>query len=56
MIRRDFLTGRWIPYLDHAISLKPCYQGGSNGGEVYLISFMSFILHCNRILAVHMDL
>ncbi|KAL6330600.1 hypothetical protein AAG906_003207 [Vitis piasezkii] len=34
MIRRDFLTGRWIPYLERAISLKPCYQGGSNGGEV----------------------
>ncbi|KAJ4959558.1 hypothetical protein NE237_026669 [Protea cynaroides] len=34
MIRRDFLTGRWKPYLDRAVSLKPCYEGGINGGEV----------------------
>ncbi|KAJ0030989.1 hypothetical protein Pint_12656 [Pistacia integerrima] len=34
MIRRDLLTGNWKPYLERAISLKPCYEGGSNGGEV----------------------
>ncbi|KAI8560968.1 hypothetical protein RHMOL_Rhmol04G0297800 [Rhododendron molle] len=34
MIRRDLLTGRWKPYLERAISLKPCYEGGINGGEV----------------------
>ncbi|KAJ6732107.1 L-ARABINOKINASE [Salix purpurea] len=34
MIRRDLLTGHWKPYLEHAISLKPCYEGGINGGEV----------------------
>ncbi|XP_056174748.1 L-arabinokinase-like isoform X2 [Syzygium oleosum] len=33
MIRRDLLTGHWKPYLEHAISLKPCYEGGINGGE-----------------------
>ncbi|RAL50445.1 hypothetical protein DM860_016912 [Cuscuta australis] len=34
MIRRDLLTGRWRPYLERAISLTPCYEGGTNGGEV----------------------
>uniref|UniRef100_A0A6N2N4G7 GHMP kinase N-terminal domain-containing protein n=1 Tax=Salix viminalis TaxID=40686 RepID=A0A6N2N4G7_SALVM len=34
MIRRDLLTGCWQPYLERAISLKPCYDGGVNGGEV----------------------
>ncbi|XP_010256451.1 PREDICTED: L-arabinokinase-like isoform X2 [Nelumbo nucifera] len=32
--RRDFLTGHWAPYLKRSISLKPCYEGGINGGEV----------------------
>ncbi|XP_073262199.1 L-arabinokinase-like [Populus alba] len=34
MIRRALLTGHWKPYLERAISLKPCYEGGINGGEV----------------------
>ncbi|KAJ7958626.1 L-arabinokinase [Quillaja saponaria] len=34
MIRRDLLTGHWKPYLERSISLKPCYEGGINGGEV----------------------
>ncbi|CAN1816328.1 ARA1 [Linum perenne] len=34
MIRRDLLVGHWKPYLERAISLKPCYEGGINGGEV----------------------
>ncbi|KAK7260752.1 hypothetical protein RIF29_27049 [Crotalaria pallida] len=34
MIRRDLLTGHWTPYLERAISLKPCYEAGINGGEV----------------------
>ncbi|XP_051151499.1 L-arabinokinase-like [Andrographis paniculata] len=34
MIRRDLLTGHWKLYLEHAVSLKPCYKGGINGGEV----------------------
>ncbi|GKV37775.1 hypothetical protein SLEP1_g45765 [Rubroshorea leprosula] len=34
MIRRDLLTGHWKPYLERAISLKPCYEGGINGGKV----------------------
>lgn len=34
MIRRDLLTGHWLPYLERAISLKPCYEGGIDGGEV----------------------
>lgn len=42
MIRRDLLTGNWKPYLERAISLKPCYEGGSNGGEVN--SFFSVLV------------
>ena len=38
MIRRDLLTGHWLPYLERAISLKPCYEGGVNGGEVFLFA------------------
>ncbi|XVF34169.1 hypothetical protein REPUB_Repub18cG0035300 [Reevesia pubescens] len=34
MIRRDLLTGHWKPYLERAISLTPCYEGGINGGKV----------------------
>lgn len=34
MIRRDLITGHWRPYLERAISLKPCYDTGINGGEV----------------------
>ncbi|KAL3502183.1 hypothetical protein ACH5RR_036632 [Cinchona calisaya] len=34
MIRRDLLTGHWKPYLERAMTLRPCYEGGSNGGEV----------------------
>ncbi|CAL5206553.1 unnamed protein product [Lathyrus oleraceus] len=34
MIRRDLITGHWRPYLERAISLKPCYEAGINGGEV----------------------
>ncbi|XP_022637961.1 L-arabinokinase isoform X1 [Vigna radiata var. radiata] len=34
MIRRDLLTGHWRPYLERALSLKPSYEGGINGGEV----------------------
>ncbi|GLJ10428.1 hypothetical protein SUGI_0128050 [Cryptomeria japonica] len=34
MIRRDLLTGHWIPYLEHAIKLNPCYDQPINGGEV----------------------
>lgn len=34
MIRRDLLTGHWAAYLERAITLKPCYNGGINGAEV----------------------
>ncbi|KAG0479556.1 hypothetical protein HPP92_010414, partial [Vanilla planifolia] len=34
MIRRDLLTGHWKPYLERALTLSPCYDGGINGGEV----------------------
>ncbi|CAN4085020.1 unnamed protein product [Withania somnifera] len=34
MIQRDFLTGCWAPYIERAITLKPCYDGGVNGGEL----------------------
>ncbi|KAM4087928.1 hypothetical protein ACJW30_07G031800 [Castanea mollissima] len=33
MARRDMLSGCWIPYLERAVNLKPCYEGGTNGGE-----------------------
>ncbi|KAL3361520.1 hypothetical protein AABB24_014411 [Solanum stoloniferum] len=33
MIRRDLLTGHWRPYLERAMTLNPCYEGGINGGE-----------------------
>ena len=39
MIRRDLLTGHWRPYLERALTLRPCYEGGSNGGEVSPSSF-----------------
>ncbi|XP_050261209.1 uncharacterized protein LOC126706004 isoform X2 [Quercus robur] len=31
MARRDMLSGCWIPYLERAVNLKPCYEGGTNG-------------------------
>nr|CAD1823184.1 unnamed protein product [Ananas comosus var. bracteatus] len=34
MIRRDLLSGQWMPYITRALTLKPCYDGGINGGEV----------------------
>ncbi|XP_062157698.1 L-arabinokinase-like isoform X2 [Alnus glutinosa] len=34
MIRRDLLSGNWTPYLERDVSLKPCYEGGTNGGEL----------------------
>ncbi|XP_068641434.1 L-arabinokinase-like [Aristolochia californica] len=34
MIRRDLFTGHWKPYLERALSIKPSYEGGINGGEV----------------------
>lgn len=49
MIRRDLLTGHWEPYLLRAISLKPCYEGGINGGEV-LSSCMEFRCWLNLVI------
>lgn len=34
MIRRDFLTGRWSPYLEKALEIMPSYEEPLNGGEV----------------------
>ncbi|KAH7432132.1 hypothetical protein KP509_07G009700 [Ceratopteris richardii] len=34
MIRRDFLTGCWSPYLTKALRIGPSYKGPLNGGEV----------------------
>ncbi|KAK1611773.1 hypothetical protein QYE76_035446 [Lolium multiflorum] len=34
MIRRDFLSGHWKPYLLRALTLQPCYDGPINGGQV----------------------
>lgn len=43
MIRRDLLTGHWLPYLERAISLKPCYEGGIDGGEVLLFAKIFYL-------------
>lgn len=62
MIRRDLLTGHWKPYLERAISLKPCYEGGINGGEVifFVLMFYDSILgklfsHCALSVMVIFD-
>lgn len=34
MNRQDFITGRWVPYLEHALLIKPCFNGPLNGGKV----------------------
>lgn len=34
MIRRDLLTGRWSPYLERALKIKPFYGDPLNGGEI----------------------
>ncbi|CAA0843080.1 L-arabinokinase [Striga hermonthica] len=34
IIRRDLLTGHWAPYIERAITLRPCYEAATNGGEV----------------------
>lgn len=34
MIRRDFLTGCWSPYLEKALKIVPSYEEPLNGGEV----------------------
>lgn len=39
MIRRDLLTGRWAPYLERALTLKPCYERGIDGGEVVMFIY-----------------
>lgn len=49
MIRRDLLTGRWEPYLERAISLRPCYEFGINGGEVPS-SFLEFHYWLNLLI------
>lgn len=36
MTRRDFFSGRWGPYLQRAVSLRPCFTGDCNGGKVSL--------------------
>ncbi|XP_010524568.1 PREDICTED: L-arabinokinase isoform X2 [Tarenaya hassleriana] len=48
MIRRDLLMGHWEPYLERAISLKPCYEGGTNGGEVaaHILQETAIGRHC----------
>lgn len=34
MNRRDFLSGRWGPYLERALVIKPTYAGSLDGGKV----------------------
>lgn len=48
MIRRDLLEGHWKPYLERAITLKPCYEGGINGGEVLVFFFSFFFFYSIR--------
>lgn len=36
MNRRDFLGGRWVPYLERALTMKPCFNGSFNGGKVQM--------------------
>ena len=43
MNRRDFLSGRWAPYLERALVIKPCYNGALNGGQVNRLIFYSHI-------------
>lgn len=49
MIRRDLLTGHWAPYLERALTLKPCYEGGTNGGEVLFIFSIWNYSGCNIV-------
>lgn len=45
--------GQWKPYLERAVSLKPCYEGGINGGEVDgSILFFIYLLSC-KILRMY---
>lgn len=37
MNRRDFLSGRWGPYLERALVIKPTFNGSLNGGMVAAI-------------------
>ncbi|KAG2315235.1 hypothetical protein Bca52824_018357 [Brassica carinata] len=48
MIRRDLLIGQWKPYLERAVSLKPCYEGGINGGEIaaHILQETAIGRHC----------
>jgi L-arabinokinase len=34
MNRRDFMSGCWVPYLERALIIKPCFNGSLNGGKV----------------------
>ncbi|KAG0616552.1 hypothetical protein M758_5G124600 [Ceratodon purpureus] len=34
MNRRDFMSGRWAPYLERALIIRPCFNGSLNGGKV----------------------
>ncbi|CAM6019006.1 unnamed protein product [Sphagnum balticum] len=34
MNRRDFLSGQWVPYLEHALVIRPNFSGPVNGSEV----------------------
>jgi len=44
MIRKDLLSGNWTPYLERAVSLKPCYEGGTNGTNFINFYFIAFVL------------
>jgi len=44
MIRSDFLAGHWKPYLLRALTLRPCYNGPINGGEVFFLHIPNILL------------
>lgn len=53
MTRRDMLSGCWIPYLERAVSLKPCYEGGTNGGELAAQILQDTAVGKNSVLDKH---
>jgi hypothetical protein len=42
MTRREFLNGYWKLYLLRALTLEPCYDGPTNGGEVIFSTYTQY--------------
>lgn len=45
MNRRDFLSGRWGPYLERALVIKPTFNGSLNGGMVGDFAYTSLTVY-----------